>query len=64
MAQREQIFTDLGKLTQDLKTWLEQNPQVDMIDQLYIENHIELIRFTYSAWKSKQREHKHGRRSL
>jgi hypothetical protein len=60
MSQRQELLTDLGKVTQGLKTWLERNPQIDMIDQLYIENHIQLVRMTYAAWKAKQPENRHG----
>jgi len=64
MLQRNELLTNLGRVTQGLRKWLEENPQIDMIDQLYIENHLELVRMSYSAWKSKQPENKHGRRQL
>jgi hypothetical protein len=64
MAQRNELLTDLGRVTQGLREWLEENPQIDIIDQLYIENHIALVRMSYSAWKSKQPENKHGRHAL
>jgi len=64
MSQRQKLLSDLGKVAQDLKTWLHENPKMDMIDQLYIENHIELIRFSYSAWKSKQVQGKNGQHRL
>jgi len=40
MAKHQQILTDFAKITQQLKTWLDENPQIDLMDQVHIENHI------------------------
>jgi len=53
MAQMK-IMSELGKLTQDMTKWLEHDPKLDMVDQLFIENHLQMVQMAYARWKSRQ----------
>lgn len=53
MPKRNKILTDLRRATLELKKWMEKNPQIDMMDQIFIENNIQMLQMTYTTWKSR-----------
>ena len=53
MAQMK-IMSEFGKHIQDMTKWLEHDPKLDLVDQLFIENHIQVVQMAYAAWKSRQ----------
>ena len=54
MPKRQQILADLRKVTQELKSWLDGDPQIELTDQSYIENHLQIAHMSYAAWKTRQ----------
>ena len=53
MPNRNKILTDLRRVTLELKKWMEKNPHIDMMDQIFIENNIQMLQMTYTTWKSR-----------
>jgi hypothetical protein len=58
MAQSK-IMSEFGKLIQDMTKWLDHDSKLDMVDQLFIENHLQVVQMAYAGWKSHQRKKKH-----
>jgi len=58
MAQNK-IMSEFGKLIQDMIKWLEHDPKLDMVDQLLIENHLQVLQMAYAGWKSRQGKKEH-----
>lgn len=60
MSKPETVFTDFGKASLSLAEFLEHDPKLDMVEQIFIENHMHVIGLAFGAWKrrnlSKQRE--------
>ena len=44
-------LSDFGKSTIALAKWLEKDPALGVIDQVFIENHFHIIQSAYSSWK-------------
>jgi hypothetical protein len=53
MPSANKILSDLRRSTLDLKTWMENNPQLDLLDQMLIQDNIQMLKITYAAWKSR-----------
>jgi hypothetical protein len=53
MPRRHEILTELGKITEQFKQWLDENPHIDVNDQIFIENHLHIAQFGYTTWKSR-----------
>ena len=58
MPNRRELLTELGMVTQKFKKWLDQDPKIDIMDQIYIDNHLEMLQFRYGTWKSKHTKSK------
>jgi len=58
MAQSK-IMSEFGKLIHDMTKWLDHDPKLDMVDQLFIENHLQVVQMAYAGWKSRQGKKKH-----
>jgi hypothetical protein len=58
MPNRSELLTELGRVTQKFKKWLDQDPKIDIMDQIYIDNHLEMLQFSYGTWKSKHTKSK------
>jgi hypothetical protein len=51
-------MSEFGKHILDMIKWLEQDPKLDMVDQLLIENHLQVLQMAYAGWKSRHiRQH-------
>ena len=44
---------DLRKAILDLSKWMEQDPDLDTMDQLAIENSIQMLQMIYVSWKKR-----------
>jgi hypothetical protein len=53
MANRDVLLPELGRLTLELKSWLEKGPILDLTDQMFIENHLHVLHLSYATWKKK-----------
>lgn len=53
MPKRNKILTDLRRATLEVKKWMDKNPRLDVMDQIFIENNIQMLHMTYSSWKSR-----------
>ncbi|HKT35043.1 MAG TPA: hypothetical protein VJR03_09440 [Nitrospira sp.] len=53
MPKRNKVLTDLRRVTLEVKKWMEKNPQLDIMDQVFIENNIQMLHMTYASWKSR-----------
>lgn len=51
MPNRTRLLPELGRLTMELKSWLEKDPQLDLTDQMFIENHLHVLHLSYATWK-------------
>ena len=47
------LLDDLGRITQQFKAWLETEPEIDIMDQISIDNHLALLYLCFGAWKTK-----------
>ena len=52
MEKRHRVLTDLSRATLELKRWMDKNPPLDLLDEMYIENSIEMPRMAYASWKT------------
>ena len=59
MAQNK-IMSEFGKHIQDMIKWLEHDPKLDMVDQLLIENHLQVLQMAYAGWKSRHIRQRHN----
>ena len=53
MPNQKKILSDLRRATLELRKWMEKNPQIDIMDQVFIENTIQMLQMTYTTWKSR-----------
>ncbi len=51
MPKRDSELIEFGKCAQALAKWLDKGLTLDIVDQIWLENHLELIQMAYSAWK-------------
>ncbi|HKE60850.1 MAG TPA: hypothetical protein VKB33_00165 [Nitrospira sp.] len=63
MSQTKIMF-EFGKLIQDMTKWLEHDPKLDLVDQLFIENHLQVVRMAYAGWKSRHIKQNESRRGV
>ena len=50
------VLSEFGKCALALTALLEDNPNLNQIEQMFIENHITMIQFTYKRWKRKNNQ--------
>lgn len=63
MSQHKIMF-EFGKLIQDMTKWLEHDPKLDLVDQLFIENRLQVVRMAYAGWKSRHIKQNESRRGV
>lgn len=44
-------LSDFGKSSMALAEMLESDPRFDLIEQVFIENHIHILQSAYNTWK-------------
>ena len=49
----QQIILLLALVSLQFKGWLETEPEIDLMDQISINNHLSLLYMSYSTWKTK-----------
>jgi hypothetical protein len=47
----DRTLSDFGKSTLGLAEMLERDPQLGLIEQVFIENHIHILQSAYNTWK-------------
>jgi hypothetical protein len=50
----QQIISDLERLTQQFKTWIESDPKIGLLDQISVNNHLALLHMCFGKWKAQQ----------
>jgi len=63
MSQHKIMF-EFGELIQEMTKWLEHDPKLDLVDQLFIENHLQVARMAYAGWKSRHIKQNKSRRGV
>lgn len=53
MPARNKVLPELSRLTTELKSWLEQDPKLDLTDQMFLENHLHVLHLAYATWKAR-----------
>ena len=53
MSMADKKVDDLRKAIVDLSKWMEQDPKLDTMDQLAIENSIQMLQMIYVSWKQR-----------
>lgn len=53
MSNRNILLPELGKLTKELRSWLQKGPRLDLTDQMFIENHLHVLHLSYATWKAR-----------
>jgi hypothetical protein len=51
MAKSNDILGTFGQCTRALIELLHTNPRLEMVEQMFIESHLALIRTAYDGWK-------------
>ena len=51
MPTKTKTLSEFGKCTMALKEWLKHDTNLDLVDQVFSEDHLQLATFTYGAWK-------------
>ena len=54
MSKLDDTLLEFGKCTLALTEMLEENPPLDMVEQLFIENHLHVLQLAYGAWKRRE----------
>ena len=54
LDQLDPTLAEFGKCTLALTELLQKDVQLDMMEQMFIENHIEVVRVTFNAWKRRK----------
>lgn len=49
-------LSEFGKCTLALAEWLEKHPSLDINEQLFIENHILILKLAHAAWIRHERK--------
>jgi hypothetical protein len=52
----DDVLSSFGKCTLGLAALLEDNPKLNHIEQMFIENHMTVIQLAYSAWKRNNKQ--------
>ena len=50
----QQLITLLAIVTKQFTNWLETEPEIDVMDQISINNHLSLLYMSYVTWKTKR----------
>lgn len=53
MSNTDTRVNDLRKVILQLSEWMGQNPKIDTMDQLAIENSIQMLQMVYLSWKNR-----------
>lgn len=53
MSKADTRVDDLRKAILQLSEWMEQDPKLDMMHQLAIENGIQMLQIVYLSWKKR-----------
>ncbi|BFU94430.1 MAG: protein of unknown function [Nitrospira sp.] len=51
MPKRHKSMSEFAHSTLSLTEFLEEDPDLDIVEQIFIENHIYVVRSAYGAWK-------------
>lgn len=51
MPKRHKSMSEFAHSTLSLTEFLEEDPELDIVEQIFIENHIYVVRSAYGAWK-------------
>jgi hypothetical protein len=51
MAKSNDILGTFGESTRALIELLHENPRLEMVEQMFLESHLALIRTAYDGWK-------------
>jgi hypothetical protein len=51
VAKTDDILGPFGQCTRALIELLHENPRLEMVEQMFIESHLALIRTAYDGWK-------------
>ena len=51
MAKSNDILVTFGECTRALIELLHENPKLEMVEQMFLESHLALIRTAYDGWK-------------
>jgi len=51
MPKSDDILTAFGESTRILIERLHENPRLNMVEQMFIESHLSLIRSAFEGWK-------------
>jgi hypothetical protein len=51
MAKSNDILGTFGECTRALIELLHENPKLEMVEQMFLESHLALIRTAYDGWK-------------
>ncbi len=51
MAKSNDILGTFGECTRTLIELLYENPKLEMVEQMFLESHLALIRTAYDGWK-------------
>jgi hypothetical protein len=51
MAKSHDVLGTFGQCTRALMELLHENPRLEMVEQLFIESHLALIRTAYDGWR-------------
>lgn len=54
MPKRPKALLNLRRATIEVTKWMEKNTELDMMDQLYLENSIEMLRMAYATWTTRK----------
>ena len=54
MSKPNSTLSEFGKCVLALAEWLEQDPPLDMVEQVFIENHVHVLRLSFGAWKRRR----------
>ena len=50
----QQLLALLAMVSQQFIAWLDTEPEIDVMDQISINNHLSLLYMTYGKWKTKR----------
>jgi hypothetical protein len=51
MPKQSKTLSEFAQSILALTEFLEEDPDMDMVEQIFIENHIHVVRLAYGAWK-------------
>ena len=51
MGKSNEILNTFGECTRALIELLHENPKLEMVEQMFLDSHLALIRTAYNGWK-------------